>query len=270
MRPIRALATTVAGFALMITSSLAGCSPGSPSSPAARATGTSADAADAAASAASAAGAAGAAGDTVAAATAASADPDAGLRAGAELRRVLPTPAELPPGFRVPPDGPQDSGTAFGAAPLNASPPGRPDCGQLEGGNAWVTALGQPPSFAQTEFTDSAGDQVLAEVDTYRHADARTVMAGYRAVLAACRSFAYAESGTPATVSLTLLPPPKLGDESLRALLRSPTFAGGVTVVAVRVGQHVLTVYDNSATRDLGAGAVGLATAMVHRVAAQQ
>ena len=191
--------------------------------------------------------------------------PNAGLRTGTELRAALPTGADLPKGFHVPAGGPQDSGAGFGAD-LTASSLGHPDCPQLESGNAWVGLLGQPAAFAQTEFDDSYGDQVFPEVDAYRGTEATSVMAAYRRLFAACRTFMYDQSGTHAHVTLKVHPGPTVGDESIRAVLTSPSFQGGATIVAVRVGQFVVTVYDNSTSKDLGAGAVGLAAAMARRL----
>jgi len=204
----------------------------------------------------------------VAAPTSPSDDPDAGLRPGVQLKTALPTLADLPRGFHVNAAGVQDSGTAFGADPT-ATTLAHPDCRQLEGGNAWLTSLGQAPAFAQTTYEDGKGDQVFPEVDAYRGSGAKAVMAAYRRLFTTCRTFAYRDpqSGTKAMVSLKIESGPAVGDESLRAVLTTPAFEGGITVVAVRVGRFVVTVYDNSTT-DVGAGAVGLATGMARHTAA--
>jgi len=254
-----------AGIALLtVLAGVAACGPASPSAPAAT-TGEAAGAGTTSVSTA-ASGTSGGSGASGGSGTS-SDDPDAGLRTGPQLAALLPAPAELPRGFRVTADGPQDSGAEFGTDPVSAAP-AHPDCGRLEGGNAWVTALGRPAAFAQTEFRDGSGSQILAEVDAYRGAQARSVMAGYRRLFAACRTFTYTEGSTHARVSLGAQPGPAAGDESLRAVLRTPSFEGGVTVVVVRVGQLVTTVYDNSTAKDLGAAAVGLATATARRCSA--
>jgi len=248
-----------AGIALLtVLAGVAACGPASPSAPAAT-TGEAAGAGTTSVSTTS-SGASGTSGSS-------SDEPDAGLRTGPQLAALLPAPTELPQGFRVTADGPQDSGAELGTDPVSAAP-AHPDCDRLEGGNAWVTALGRPAAFAQTEFRDGSGSQILAEVDAYRGGQARSVVAGYRRLFAACRTFTYTEGSTHARVSLGAQPGPAVGDESLRAVLRTPSFEGGVTVVVVRVGQLVTTVYDNSTAKDLGAAAVGLATATAHRCSA--
>lgn len=245
-------ATVAAGTLL-----LAGCSSG-PSTPAASGSGPTGTGAR------SATGAGGASG--TAGATGAGTGQDAALKTGAQLKAALPVVADLPKAkrFRIPTGGEQDTGNLLNPAFTPATGK-RPNCQQLES-NAWVVALGQPAAFAQTVLSDAAGDQVFPEIDAYHGTTARTVMAGYRKLFAACRTFTMTESGRRAKVTVTLKTGPKVGDESIRALMISPTFQGGTTVVVIRKGPYVITVYYNSPGNDLGARAVTLATKMAGKL----
>lgn len=91
------------------------------------------------------------------------------------------------------------------------------------------------------------------------------IMAGYRKLFAACHSFAYTDSGRHAKVPVVIKPGPKVGDETIRAVLTSPSFEGGDTIVIVRVGQFVMIV-DSTTSKDLGSGAVKVATAMARKL----
>jgi len=193
-----------------------------------------------------------------------SADPDAGLGSGTQLKTVLVGVKDLPAGFKVVPSGARDTGDVFG--PLTSpSSVSHPDCTQLDG-NGWVSVAGQAAAFAQTDLRDHSGNEVFPEVDSYRGSDAKAVLAGYRQLFTSCKKYKTKSSGPMATMSVTIKAGPHIGDESIRAVATSPTFSGGTTYVAVRVGTAVVTVIYSSTSKDLGARASSLAASMAQRL----
>jgi hypothetical protein len=60
------------------------------------------------------------------------------------------------------------------------------------------------------------------------------------------------------------------GDEAIKAVIVSPVFQGGETLVAVRMGSHVITTLYSSSGSDLGSPAVGYARQIAHRLQAAQ
>jgi hypothetical protein len=191
-------------------------------------------------------------------------DPNAGLRTGAQLNSLLPGAKDLPKGFAVVPDGTRQSGDGFGPK-THLTAVVHPDCAQLNG-NQWVTVAGDSAAFAQTDLKDSYGDEVFAEIDSYRGSDAHAIMMQYRKLMSLCHTYKITASGTVATGTVVVRPGPTVGAESLRAVATSPDLYGGMTYVAVRVGPEIVTVIYGSQSKDLGAAAVDLATAMARRL----
>ena len=228
--------------AVGIATLLAGCDSGTPATPPQASSASSASSAS---------------GSTVA-------DPNAGLKSGTQLKTVLVGLKALPAHFKVSSAGVRDTADVFGP-PTNPSPVSHPNCTQLDG-NRWVTVAGQAPAFALTDFVDSFGNEVLPEVDSYRGTDAKAVLTAYRKLFAACKKYKTKASGPLATVSVVIKPGPKVGDESFRAVATSPTYSGGTTYVAVRVGTSVVTVIYSSTSKDLGAKASSLAASMARRL----
>jgi hypothetical protein len=144
--------------------------------------------------------------------------------------------------------------------------PTRSACKKLDT-NVWIEGAGiGSASFAQTGFTDSYGDEVDAQLDAFRGADAQQVMRNLRKLFAACARFKTTTGGIPATVRVVAKAGPPVGDDSVAAVLTSPVWAGGATLVAVRVGKAVASVLYSSSKSDLGAKATNLAATMAKRL----
>jgi len=195
-----------------------------------------------------------------------SADPNAGLKNGTQLKAVLLTTKDLPAGFKVSPAVVRDSGDVFGPR-STATTPRSSACRKLDT-NVWAegAGIGPPASFAQTGFTDSYGDEVDAVIDSFRGTDAQKVMANLRKLFAVCAKFKTTTSGTPTTVKVVAKAGPRVGDDSVKAVLTSPVWQGGTTLAAVRVGKAVVSVLYSSGKSDLGAAATNLAATIARRL----
>lgn len=193
------------------------------------------------------------------------ADPNEGLTNGTQLKPALLTTSDLPKGFKVTPDITLDSADVFGpkSAPAKLK---KSDCAKLVT-NAWVNGAGiGSAAFAQTGFTDSYGNEVDSELDSFRGTQAHQVMTNLRALFKICATF---KSKTPGvantTVKLVSGHGPKVGDDSLKATLTSPSWQGGQTLSAVQVGQTVVTVLYSS-SKGVGGKAVTYSKTMADRL----
>ena len=91
-------------------------------------------------------------------------------------------------------------------------------------------------------------------------------MANLRKLFASCSKFKTTTSGTPTTVKVAAKAGPRVGDDSVKAVLTSPVWQGGTTLVAVRVGKAVVSVLYSSPKSDLGAKATDLAATIARRL----
>jgi len=193
-------------------------------------------------------------------------DPNAGLKSGAELKGALLTGKDLPGRYKATSNLQRDSAETYGP-PAKTIPPTRASCKELES-NLWIEAAGSDSAtFAQTGFTDSYGSEVDAEIESYRGTDARTVMTNLRKLFKICSSFKTTVEGAGvATVKVTTKAGPKVGDGSISAVVTSPVWEGGTTLIAVRVGSEVVSVLSSSAKNNGGATATKMAKVMVARL----
>jgi hypothetical protein len=193
------------------------------------------------------------------------AHPNAGLRSGTELKAFLPRAHDLPPGFKVNVPLVRDSQDVF-APPSTAPAARRAACRRLAG-TAWIEAAGVgAASFAQTGFRDSYGEEIDAEIDTFRGNEAALVMARLRKVFAACSAFNMTTSGLHTVVKAATKAGPAVGDESVKAILTAAVWQGGETLAAIRVGNTVVSVNDSTSKSDLGAAAARIAARIARRL----
>ena len=197
---------------------------------------------------------------------AAPADPNAGLKNGTQLKAALMTKKDLPAGFKISPDAVRDTANVFGpkSAPVKQT---KADCTKLDT-NAWVQGSGiGSASFAQTSFNDGFGDEADAEIDGFRGTDASTVMTNLRSLIKLCATYKTTTPGVgKTTVKVVTKAGPKVGDDSIRAVMTSKAWQGGTTLTAVKSGKSVITVLYSSSKSDLGAKAVTLAETMTKRL----
>ena len=197
---------------------------------------------------------------------AAPADPNAGLPTGTKLAALLLPASAMPGSLKPDPSGSVNTGSVFNE-PSSAAVPASKACPSLNG-TGWINAAGiGSGSFAQSDFTDSYNNLLGQEVDAFRGDNAQTAMTNLRHVFAECATFQLNQSGKNYTQKLTTKTLPGVGDDTVEAVFTSPSFLGGTTLVASRVGNLVVTMIysDQSST---GGAAVALTKRIVKSAAA--
>ncbi|WP_033355810.1 hypothetical protein [Kitasatospora aureofaciens] len=190
----------------------------------------------------------------------------AGLPDGNKLNALLLPATAMPPKFKLDPSGSQSTGD--GAIPP-ASPsavPADKACDMLNG-TGWVNSAGIiAASFAKNNYVDEAQNMFAQELDAYRGNDAQTVMANLKKTLTACHTFTVTQDGQNFSATVTLQSLPGVGDEALQAVITSPEWTGGSTLVAARVGKVVVATYDNEQS-NTGTAGVALTKTLVKNAA---
>ncbi len=172
-----------------------------------------------------------------------SANPDAGLLTGSRLKTALVTTG-LPSGYAVNSSATLDSGSSYQSP--SASATASPKCVNLEA-TGWVNLAGyESVSFAQNDYVNNGSSEEFAqEVDAYEGSTAQTVMANLAKLGTTCPSFT--DSSTSSTVKVAAATGTSLGDGTVTITLTDSSWSSSETLVAVRVGQNVISVL-NSAT----------------------
>jgi hypothetical protein len=186
-----------------------------------------------------------------------SANSGAALLTGSRLKTALVTTG-IPSGYTVYTSGTQDSGSSYQSP--SAASTAKPDCTQLEG-TSWVNLAGyKSVSFAQNDYLNKASsEEFLQEVDAYEGSTAQTVMTNLAKLSATCPSFT--DSSTNSTVKVAVATGTSLGDGTVTITLTDAQWGSSETLVAVRVGQNVISVL-NSATGNSATYADTLASAI--------
>lgn len=200
------------------------------------------------------------------AASAPAAPVGAGLK-GSTLKSFLLPAGAMPKGLRLMPDSTRDTGDDGSAA--NTPVPAAEICDVL-GQTSWIRVAGiASATFAQNGYGNAAHtDEVAQEIDTFRGDDARRAMAKLRKVFAHCATFTD-KSGSPvAKVKLKTATVHGAGDQAMKAVETSPTWQGGTTLAAVRVGNAIVTMLYSSSHADKGAAAVTMAERVAKKVKA--
>lgn len=204
------------------------------------------------------------AGDTAtssAAASASSTDPDAGLLTGTQLKTALVSTG-IPSGYAIQTANSQDSGSTYQEP--TASAPAKPDCSNLDA-SSWVNLAGyESVSFAQNDYLNKdSSEEFLQEVDAYRGTTAQDVMTNLGKMASTCPSFS--DSATSSTVKVAVATGTSLGDGTVTITLTDPQWSSSMTLVAVRVGQNVVSVL-NSTTGNSATYAQTLASSITSSV----
>ena len=125
--------------------------------------------------------------------------------------------------------------------------------------------------WAQGDYeSDDQSQEAFEEIDIFTGTDAQKAMAALWQDFGKCSSFSYPSNGTTASNTLTRSRLPGVGDEAIKAVIVSPLFEGGTTLVAVRLGSQVITTLDSASTKDLGSPAVGYAEQIAQRLRAAE
>jgi hypothetical protein len=185
---------------------------------------------------------------------------------GAKLRTLLLPAGAMPKGFQLSPDGVRNTGDAVAPPSRTAVAPGKV-CGMLQQ-TSWTRVSGiDSATFAQNDFVDAGHtNQFAQEIESYHGDDAQKVMSGLRKAFAHCASFTDTSDGMRIKVKLVRSALPGAGDEGIKAVQTSPAWQGGMTYVAIRVGNSVVTAFYSSSHADKGAAAVKMAKKIAQNV----
>lgn len=208
-------------------------------------------------------------GTTASASASASPGASAALDGNRLYSLLLPASA-MPTGYRIDSSGTRNSGQALPgdtSQPVSASQA----CNLLTG-TSWILASGINSSdFAENDYVNSSRTEEIAqEIDYFQPGDATKVMSRLWQVFGRCRSFTQQVAGTTAKTSMTRARLHQVGDGGIKAVQISPVLSGGTTLVAIRVGDVVVTCVDSSMSGDEGAGAFAIARRIIQRVRAAQ
>lgn len=187
---------------------------------------------------------------------------------GPQLAGILLPASSMPSGFQLDPSATRDTGSQLPsdtAAPLPAS-----QVCQSFAQTSYIRAAGiRTGDFAQSDYVTADQSQEIAlEIDVFTGTDAQQAMTTLWQEFGRCSSFSYQSNGTTVSSSLTRSRLPGEGDDAIKAVIVSPAFQGGETIVAVRIGAQIITTLDSSSGQNLGSPAVGYAEQIAQRLQA--
>jgi len=187
---------------------------------------------------------------------------------GSQLAGILLPVSSMPSGFKADPSSTRDTGSELpsdSAAPVPASHVCQDftETSYIQVGGITTT------DFAQSDYLN--GDQteeIAEEIDVFTGTDAQKVMTSLWQAFGTCASFKYQSNGTTVSETLKRSQLPGQGGDAIKAVMVSPAFDGGQTLVAIRVGPQIITTLDSSSGSDLGSPSVGYAEQVARRLQA--
>jgi hypothetical protein len=211
-------------------------------------------------------GATSASGSSPATAAASASASDSAALTGSTLNTLLLPASVLPAGFKLDTQGARNTGASVAqdsSSPVAASKV----CGLLTG-TSWILAAGlDSATFAQNDYLDAGHTQEVAqEIDTFTGTDATKVMSGLWKAFGRCHDFTQKYNGMTAKTTLVRSRPTSAAYAAIEAVQTSPTFTGGTTLVAIRIGNAIVTVLYSASSHDKGGAAVTLAEEIAQRV----
>jgi len=203
-------------------------------------------------------------------ATTPSASPSTATLSGPQLSGILLPASSMPNGYKVDPSTTRNTGSQLPsdtAQPIPAS-----QICQTFAETAFIRAAGiATGDFAQSDYISANQSQEIAEeIDIFTGTDAQKAMTTLWQEFGKCSSFSYQSNGTTVSNTLTRSRLPGEGDEAIKAVIVSPAFNGGETIVAIRMGSQIITTLDSSSGKDLGSPAVGYAEQIAQRLRAAE
>jgi hypothetical protein len=210
----------------------------------------------------------GAAAPGSAAAGKASPSPSQTILTGTKLNSLLLATGAMPAGFTLDTQGARNSVDSI--QPEGSSPMPADQVCQRLAETSWIATAGiTSASFAQNDYGNTAHtEQFAQEIDTFHGADAQKVMASLWDVFGRCRAFTYKSSGMTVSNTLARSRLTGVGAEGIKAVITSPAYQGGETLVASRVGGNVITCFYSSDRSGLGSAAVPMTGTLAKKVAA--
>jgi len=130
-------------------------------------------------------------------------------------------------------------------------------CDRLTG-TSWIAVAGiDGATWAQREYVNSGKTETIGEeIDTFTGTDGKKVMAELWKAFGHCKTFTQDYSNMQARTTTVRTRLHGIGSQAMKAVETSPTFLGGTTLVAIRVGNAIVTCIYSSEHSDLGASAV--------------
>jgi hypothetical protein len=195
------------------------------------------------------------------------ASPASAMLTGTRLDSLLLPAGDLPAGFSLYAPGTRNS--AGGITPDTSSGVAASQVCERLTGTSWIEAGGiDGATFAEREYDNQGDTETIGEeVDTFHGSDAQKVMSGLWTAFGHCESFTQKYSGMEAPTKLVRSLVHGAGDQAIKAVETSPTFLGGTTLVAIRIGDAIVTCIYSSSHSDLGAPAVTWAKRIEQRIA---
>jgi hypothetical protein len=204
-----------------------------------------------------------------AAAKTASPSPSPAALDGSELDAALLPASAMPSGFSLDQSGERDTGSS--TAPDSTQPVSASQACDLLDGTSWIDATGiVAGSFAQDDYVNGdRTEEIAQEADAYSLTDAEHAMSDLWELLGKCAHFTDTSGGTSAAITMTRSQPADASDQAFEAVQTSPAYEGGTTIVAVRVGDVIVTTLDSSSGSDKGSAALGYAERIAKNISKQ-
>ena len=193
--------------------------------------------------------------------------PSATALSGPQLTRILLPANLMPKGYKV---GSATRNTGSQLPSDTAQPMAADQICLAFTQSSYIRAAGiATGDWAESDYiSPDQSQEVFEEIDVFTGSDAQKAMATLWQEFGKCSSFSYKSNGTTAPSTLTRSRLPGEGDDAIKAVIVSPVFEGGETLVAIRIGSQIITTLDSSSGSDLGSAAVGYAEQMAQRLQA--
>ena len=188
---------------------------------------------------------------------------------GPQLARILLPASSMPKGYKTG-SAARDTGSQLPsdtAQPMPAS-----QVCQAFTQSSYIRVVGIAADvWAEGDYISADQSQeIFEEIDTFTGNDAQKAMATLWQEFGKCSSFSYKSNGTTASSTLTRSRLPGEGNDAIKAVIVSPAFEGGETLVAIRMGSQIITTLDSASGQDLGSPAVGYADQIAQRLRAAE
>ena len=189
---------------------------------------------------------------------------------GPQLAGILLPASSMPSSYKVNPSATRNTGSQLPADTAQAVPASQL-CATFTQTSCIRAAGINTGDWAQSDYVSADQSQEIAlEIDIFTGTDAQQAMTTLWQELGKCSSFSYTSNGTTVTSTLKRSRLAGVGDEAIKAVIVSPVFDGGETLVAVRMGPQIITTLDSSSGDDLGSPAMGYAEQIAQRLRAAE
>lgn len=196
----------------------------------------------------------------------ASASPTEKLLTGTKMKSLLLPANAMPKGLKLDVQSVRNTGDSISPDAPSTVPP-RKVCVRLSQ-TSWIEVGGiDSASFAENDYVDASHTIEFAqEIDAFHGDDAGKVMSALWAAFGRCATFTDHSNGMTIHNRVVRSRLHGLGDAAIKAVVTSPTYQGGATLVAIMVGNTIATTLYSSPGNDKGAAAVRMAEKIANNV----